>query len=32
MSTIGLEEALRIAGIKTGDTVFIADYELEWED
>ena len=32
MENIGLEEALREAGIEEGDTVFIGDYELEWQD
>lgn len=30
MATIGLEKALREAGIEEGDAVFIGDYELEW--
>lgn len=31
MSTLGVEDALRQAGAKDGDTVFIGeDYELEW--
>ena len=32
MENIGVEEALREAGIEEGDTVFIGDYELEWQD
>ena len=32
MVAIGLDEALRKAGIQEGDTVFIRDYELEWQD
>ncbi|GAP14248.1 Obg family GTPase CgtA, C-terminal extension, partial [Longilinea arvoryzae] len=33
MGTLGVEDALRKAGIQEGDTVFIGDdYELEWED
>ncbi len=32
MATIGLEKALREAGIQEGDMVYIADYELEWTD
>lgn len=33
MEHLGVEEALRKAGIAQGDTVFIGDdYELEWED
>lgn len=33
MENLGVETALRKAGIQEGDTVFIGeDYELEWED
>jgi len=32
MERIGLEAALRDAGIQNGETVFIGDYELEWEE
>ena len=32
LETLGVEEALRKAGIQNGDTVFIGEYELEWED
>jgi GTPase len=32
MDRIGLDAALREAGVEEGDTVFIADYELEWQD
>ncbi|HVN54735.1 MAG TPA: GTPase ObgE [Anaerolineaceae bacterium] len=32
MQRIGLEDALREAGVQNGDTVFIGDYELEWQD
>ncbi len=32
IGTIGLEDALRKAGIKSGDTVHIGMYELEWQD
>lgn len=32
METIGLDDALRAAGITEGDTVFIGEYELEWQD
>ena len=32
LKTLGIEESLRNAGIKAGDTVFIGDYELEWQD
>jgi GTPase len=29
---LGVEEALREAGVKEGDTVYIGDFELEWQD
>ena len=32
METIGVEEALRDAGVQEGDTVSIGEYELEWQD
>jgi GTP-binding protein len=32
METLGVEEALRQAGIQEGDTVSIGDFELEWQD
>jgi len=32
METLGIDETLREAGIQNGDTVFIGEYELEWED
>ena len=32
MEKIGLDEALREAGIQEGETVFIGDNELEWQD
>jgi len=32
METIGVDEALRDAGIEEGDTVFVGDYTLEWQD
>ncbi|HWQ83445.1 MAG TPA: GTPase ObgE [Anaerolineales bacterium] len=28
----GIDEALREAGVKEGDTVYIGEYELEWSD
>jgi GTPase len=30
MEKIGLDDALRDAGVEEGETVFIADFELEW--
>jgi GTPase len=32
METLGIEEALRKAGVQEGDTVSIGDFELEWQD
>jgi GTP-binding protein len=32
METLGIEEALRQAGVQEGDTVSIGDFELEWQD
>jgi len=32
LSTIGIDEALRQAGVNQGDSVFIGDHELEWSD
>ncbi len=32
MANIGVEDALREAGIEEGDTVLIGEYSLEWQD
>jgi GTP-binding protein len=32
METLGVDNALRKAGAKEGDTVLIGEYELEWQD
>ena len=32
LRTLGIEKALRKAGIQPGDTVFIGDHELEWSE
>ena len=32
MERLGVEEALRKAGVHEGDMVYIGDYELEWRD
>jgi GTP-binding protein len=32
METLGVEEALRKAGVQEGDNVIIGDFELEWQD
>ncbi|MDX9991380.1 MAG: GTPase ObgE [Anaerolineales bacterium] len=32
IEAIGIEKALRNAGVQEGDTVFISEFELEWQD
>lgn len=32
LQTLGIEDALREAGVQEGDMVYIGDYELEWTD
>ncbi|MCI0518633.1 MAG: GTPase ObgE [Chloroflexi bacterium] len=32
LKTLGIEDALRKAGVQEGDTVTIGDFELEWRD
>lgn len=32
LETLGVDKALREAGVEEGDTVIVADYELEWKD
>ncbi len=32
LETLGIDKALREAGVQHGDTVFIGDFELEWQD
>ncbi len=32
MQTLGVEDALRKAGVQEGDTVYIGNFELEWHD
>jgi GTPase len=32
LATLGIEDALRKAGVQPGDTVYISAYELEWSD
>jgi GTPase len=32
MQTLGVDEALRKAGVQEGDTIFIGEFELEWQD
>jgi len=32
LHALGIEDALRKAGVQEGDTVFIGDFELEWSD
>jgi GTP-binding protein len=32
LEALGIDKALRQAGVQVGDTVFIGDFELEWQD
>jgi GTP-binding protein len=32
LESLGIDEALRAAGVKEGDTVLVGEYELEWKD
>jgi GTP-binding protein len=32
LETLGIDAALRREGVRTGDTVYIGEYELEWQD
>lgn len=32
LETLGIDEALRKAGVQNGDTVYIGSFELEWQD
>jgi GTP-binding protein len=32
LEALGIDAALRKAGVENGDTVFIGEYELEWQD
>jgi GTP-binding protein len=32
MDVLGIEDALRQAGVREGDTVVIGEHELEWQD
>jgi len=32
LETLGIDAALREAGVQHGDTVYIGDYDLEWQD
>ena len=32
LETLGIDEELREAGVMPGDSVFIGDHELEWEE
>jgi GTP-binding protein len=32
MQTLGVDVALRQAGVQEGDTVAIGEFELEWQD
>ncbi len=32
LETLGIDVALRKAGVQEGDTVFVGEFELEWQD
>jgi GTP-binding protein len=32
MQKLGVDEALKKAGVQEGDTVFVGDFELEWQE
>ena len=32
MTALGVDVALREAGVEEGDTVFVGEYELEWQE
>ena len=32
LEMLGIDKALREAGVQNGDTVHIGDFELEWQD
>jgi GTPase len=32
LAAVGIEAALREAGVQNGDTVLIGDFDLEWQD
>ena len=32
LETLGVDQALRQAGVQNGDTVMVGDFELEWQD
>ncbi|HNO93470.1 MAG TPA: Obg family GTPase CgtA, partial [Anaerolineales bacterium] len=32
MQKLGVDKALREAGVQDGDTVFVGDFELEWQE
>ncbi len=32
LQALGIEDALRKAGIENGDTVYVGDFDLEWVD
>jgi GTPase len=32
LQTLGIEESLRQAGVEEGDTVYIGEFQLEWQD
>jgi GTP-binding protein len=32
MQKLGVDKALREAGVQDGDTVYVGDFELEWQE
>ncbi len=32
LGALGIEDALRAAGVREGETVYIGEYELEWSE
>ena len=32
LNTLGIKDAMRDAGVQDGDTVYIDEFELEWQD
>jgi GTP-binding protein len=32
LERVGIDQALREAGVQPGDTVYIGEYELEWSE
>ena len=32
LKVLGIDAALREAGVQNGDTVYVGDFDLEWQD